>query len=348
MESKMPLVSVVIPMHNSAKVLPQTLESLLYQTLKNFEVIVIDDDSIDNSVEVAESFAEKFGGRLHVIKLPKNFGMPGIPRNVGIEFARGKYIAFLDSDDLFTKTALEELTTLAEKFQADVVHMQRNFVLWGGKPKSIDDPAVTNFDELTNPKNFRLQTYRKEKLTAPTLEPQDISARVKKWITSAPNSFWATWLLFYRRDFLITNQIFFPEMETCEDASFAFEALCAAKNFLNVPNVMNIIRPIAGSVSRENYTTAEYFAKRIRAIRDGFKAFERVMDKIKFFEAHENYRYAVLDWFAKFRISVTLNFYAKIPAYKLNALVKSELNDDPLAAYLFNTVSIYRLLGTSK
>lgn len=59
-KSNCPLVSVIIPMYNSAKFISQTLESLLYQTMKNFEVVVIDDCSTDNSVEVVESFKSKF------------------------------------------------------------------------------------------------------------------------------------------------------------------------------------------------------------------------------------------------------------------------------------------------
>ena len=55
-----PLVSVIMPMYNSAQFIPQTLESLLYQTMKDFEVIVVDDCSTDNSVEVVESFKPKF------------------------------------------------------------------------------------------------------------------------------------------------------------------------------------------------------------------------------------------------------------------------------------------------
>lgn len=59
---KFPLVSVVILMYNSAKFIPQTLESLLYQTMRDFEVVVVDDCSTDNSVAIAESFAGRLGG----------------------------------------------------------------------------------------------------------------------------------------------------------------------------------------------------------------------------------------------------------------------------------------------
>lgn len=132
-------------------------------------------------------------------------------------------------------------------------------------------------------------------------------------------------------------------MTTCEDAPVAFEALCTAKNYLNAPAAVNIIRPRSGSVSREDFNTTDYFAKRVRALNDGFNEFERVMKKINFFAENPNYRYAVLDWFANFRISVTLNFYSKIPPFKLNELVKEELDGATFAAYLFNTASTQRI-----
>ena len=96
---KIPLVSVIIPMYNAARFIKNTLESLYYQTMKNFEIVLIDDCSTDNSVEVAENLADRFDGRLHVIKLTENNAAPAVPRNIGINFAHGKYLAFLDNDD---------------------------------------------------------------------------------------------------------------------------------------------------------------------------------------------------------------------------------------------------------
>lgn len=78
---------------------------------------------------------------MHVIKLAKNSGSGAVPRNVGINFARGKYLAFMDNDDLFTPTALEELSTLAENFQADVVHTDK-FLCFNNEKKIRDDQRI--------------------------------------------------------------------------------------------------------------------------------------------------------------------------------------------------------------
>ena len=344
---KIPLVSVVVPMFNAAKFISQTLESLLYQTLKNFEVVVVDDCSTDNSVAVVESFSERFNGRLKIVKLPKNTGTPGLPRNVGIQLARGKYISFLDCDDLYTKTALEELSTLAEKFQADVVRLWRRFILWNGERRTEDHPSMTDFAELTNPKNFSLQTHGREQPSAPTVEPEGVSERVRKWLQTPPNDFWGTGLWFYRRDLLVANQIYFSTMPTCEDLPIAFEAMCLAKKIISVPNIVYIIRPRIGSVSREDFNSdaSKYLIRRTRGFKLGLNEIERILDKINFFRNKPNYRYAVLEWFANYRISVTLGFFANNPLFTLYELLKKEFHPDDaaLAAYLFNTANVYRI-----
>ena len=343
---KIPLVSVIVPMYNAAKFIPQTLESLLYQTMKDFEVVVVDDCSTDNSVEVVESFAEKFGGQLHVIKLKKNTGTPGLPRNVGVQMARGKYISFLDSDDLYTKTALEELSGLAEEYQADVVHTERAFTLWDDKNTSIDLPSMTDINELTNPKNFSYKTFRNLTLPLPEkpmLDNENLLERLKNWVKWDYD--WSTHTCFCKRDFLTMNQIYFPNMKTAEDVSFGFECLFQAQKYLRVPNVTYIIRPRLGSISRDNLNLEEHFRKRIGALNDGLNEFEKVMNKIDFFDNHLDYRYAVLNWFANYRIKLTLGFYTKVPAFKLNEFIKKVFHSDDaiFSAYLFNTVNMYRL-----
>ena len=342
MEEKIPLVSVIIPMYNAAKFIPQTLESLLYQTMTDFEVIIIDDCSTDNGVEVVKNYAKKFDGRLRLIKLSKNTGMPGLPRNEGIKAARGKYIAFLDSDDLFTKNALEDLSTLAEQFQADVVRVHNFFSLFEGKETEVDNPVLTNMSELTNPKNFTLISY--SDLTKPFLERNDIGERVKTWTTSKNLHFWRTCLFFYRREFIIDNKIFFPAMLIGSDMFFAFEALCLAKNYLNVPNITYIIRPLLGSVSRDKslIDLELHMHKRVSCLKIGFDEFERIMARVPYFAERPEERYAVFDWFGKIRINWMKNTYQDYSAHELSEFVKREFHPDDatLAAYLFDLSNI--------
>lgn len=96
-------VSVVIPAYNSMKYLPETLESVLRQTFTDFEVLIIDDGSSDNIMQWASGLTEP---RLKLIS-QENQGV-SVARNTGITQARGEYIAFLDSDDLWEPTKLEK------------------------------------------------------------------------------------------------------------------------------------------------------------------------------------------------------------------------------------------------
>ena len=351
MQSKIPLVSVVMPVFNAAKFISQTLESLLYQTMTDFEVVAVDDCSTDNSIEVVESFRERFDGRLKLIRLPKNTGTPGLPRNVGIQFARGKYISFLDCDDLYTKTALEEMSTLAEKFQADVVHANSWFILWGGQKKHEDDPAFTDTNELFNSAAYTVRQPGENvpSFKQPTFDSTDIGDRVRRWLNWNYN--WANAVIFLKRDFLIANQIFFPTFAMAEDMLFTFTCLCKAEKFLRVSNVTYVVRPHVGSISRENdrdFDVQAFLHKRLTSIRDGFNAFENFMDAIPLLKENLAYRYAVSDFFFKHSIRYAWQLepiYMQNPAFKLNELVKQELHSDDaaLTAYLFNTVNVYRL-----
>jgi cellulose synthase/poly-beta-1,6-N-acetylglucosamine synthase-like glycosyltransferase len=98
----MPLFSVIIPTYNRAELLLEALESVFAQDFKNFEVIVVDDGSSDNTARVVAGF----GNRLKFLKQP-NLG-PGAARNLGASQATGDYLAFLDSDDVWFPWSLEK------------------------------------------------------------------------------------------------------------------------------------------------------------------------------------------------------------------------------------------------
>jgi len=93
------LVSIITPTYNSAKYISETIQSVQNQTHQNWEMIIIDDGSTDHTISIVEGF-QKSETRIHLIKQNKNVG-PAITRNKGIEFAKGKYLTFLDADDIW-------------------------------------------------------------------------------------------------------------------------------------------------------------------------------------------------------------------------------------------------------
>lgn len=105
-----PLVSVIIPTYNKAQYLKKAVESVLNQTYKKIEVIVIDDGSTDNTAEIVKSFNDP-----RIIYFWKENKGPAVARNTGIKKAKGKYIVFLDSDDLWLKEKLETQIDFMEK-----------------------------------------------------------------------------------------------------------------------------------------------------------------------------------------------------------------------------------------
>lgn len=123
------LVSVVIPTYNTADYITQTLDSVLGQTFKNYEIIVVDDGSTDHTGEVLSSYMN----RINYIH-QENSGRSEA-RNTGIKAARGKYVAFLDSDDLWTPEKLRYQVEIMEN------HSEIDF-LFGDKQRFADDGSI--------------------------------------------------------------------------------------------------------------------------------------------------------------------------------------------------------------
>ena len=107
------LVSIIMPLHNSEKFVAEAIESVLAQTYHHWELIVVDDRSSDSSPSIVESYACK-DSRIRFIHLDINVG-PAKARNRAIKEAKGKYIAFLDSDDVWMPVKLEEQISFLKK-----------------------------------------------------------------------------------------------------------------------------------------------------------------------------------------------------------------------------------------
>jgi len=122
-----PLVSVIIPVYNGEQYLAKTIDSVLAQTYRPFEIIVLDDGSIDNSAEIAQSYKE-----VRYI-YQSNQGVP-VARNAGISAARGEFIAFLDQDDMW------DSNKLAVQMEHLVKNPKLGYVI--GKQRLFLEPGV--------------------------------------------------------------------------------------------------------------------------------------------------------------------------------------------------------------
>ncbi|MBT0015941.1 glycosyltransferase family 2 protein [Vibrio alginolyticus] len=106
MEHQSELVSIIMPTYNSTDTVVESIQSVLSQTYKNWELIIVDDRSTDNTWQVIQTYADKYDN-IRVYQNKENLGA-GASRNFAIEKAKGRFIAFLDSDDLWTEDKLSE------------------------------------------------------------------------------------------------------------------------------------------------------------------------------------------------------------------------------------------------
>ncbi|MEA5007114.1 glycosyltransferase family 2 protein [Clostridium tyrobutyricum] len=115
------LVSVVIPMYNSEKYIKSTIQSVLNQTYDNIEIIIIDDGSLDRSAFVVKEIMSKYGNKKIYYFYQKNLGV-SCARNNGIKKSNGKYIAFIDSDDLWLETKIEKQIKVMTKYHINACY----------------------------------------------------------------------------------------------------------------------------------------------------------------------------------------------------------------------------------
>lgn len=144
MNESAPLVSIVIPLYNAENYIEETLLSIVNQTYSNYEAIVVDNASTDSSLDIVNKIAENLNN-MTVICCSSNSGGPAKPRNLGIDAANGKYVAFLDSDDVWHPDKLEKQVDLMNKSTWDFV---------GSRMTSVDDTGNVITSKLSLLDNF--------------------------------------------------------------------------------------------------------------------------------------------------------------------------------------------------
>ena len=231
-----PKVSIIIPTYNSEAYIGQALESVFHQTYKNFEVILIDDASQDSTVKIARSFQDR---RLKIIRNRQNRGV-SYGRNCGIEAAKGNWIALLDSDDWYAPQRLEQLLSVAQQKNADLVaddlHLirDRESQPWGSLLQENDKKITST--KLINAIDF-VKSDR----------PNEINAK-RNW------SFGYTKPLI-RREFLIQHGIQYNEaVRVGEDYILYLECLTKQARFVLVPQAYYYYRTRETSLSTRKPT----------------------------------------------------------------------------------------------
>ncbi len=203
---KTPLISVIMPMYNQENYIVKCLESVLNQTLRELEIIVVDDGSSDSSVSIVEKYAEK-DERIVIIRKP-NSGY-GNSVNRGIKHATGLYIGIVETDDFIAGDMFETLYDLTENGTVDVV--KGNFYDYYEHADRAPE-AIVNAERHDMPDV-------KEKFT----------------IRQYPQILWghpSVWSAIYRREFLLKNNIVLEEVKGggWVDNPFFFETLCKAES----------------------------------------------------------------------------------------------------------------------
>ena len=331
---KAPAVSVVIPMYNAEKYIVECLDSVLAQTLQNYEVILVNDCSTDGSRKIAESYLEKFDGRLAIYDNEKNSG-PSATRNNGLKISRGEYVFFLDADDLIVPEGLRRMYGVAKRFEADMVN-------------------CTGFYNMSDDGQERtIRHLKKPTATDENIFEMNLEWRVKGLLKE--NFYWTPWRKLLRRKFLTDNELFFPEKIIIhEDQIWTVGLLLCAKKIIHTPLAVYLYRKSTNSLCRQKRTTLQSINVEINSIVQGQTWLSKVMDKIPFFEAHPEYRYALLEHSARRYFDRLFDNSLKVSSLEMYGSIKEEFGKnfgeyDVLISALFTLVNKYqRIIAEDK
>ena len=237
-----PVVSVIVPVYNVEKYLPACLDSIVNQTLKEIEIICVDDGSTDSSPLILEKYAGR-DFRIRILK-QQNSGQ-GMARNLGIKEARGRYIGFVDSDDWISANYFEKLFTVAQKNDADVSSTTGVFLAHGSR-MDVRKSVGVQLDAVILSDEDRRSTILTTGITVNKL---------------------------YRRDFLNAHSIFFPEKRVFgEDNFVVFFSIMLANRVVCVHDANYYYR------QRENSTVTQQVSDWFFTIIDAYRI---VFDRIK-------------------------------------------------------------------
>ena len=257
-------ISVIIPAYNVEKYLENTLKSILNQSFEDFEVILVDDGSVDKTPKIMAAYAAQ-DKRIKVIN-KKNEGV-GAARNAGMQVAAGKYLYFADADDILHPQILEFLYQACEKEQADFACCDFKVSKWGTDLQIVQYKAPENVEVIDNPLEYACINHRK------------VSHNV--------------WNKLYKKEALGT--LAFLNYKCAEDLYFN---ICAMRNFskgvfVPLPLYFYVLSP--GSLTRKKWDTdyLDIHMVLYKKLKEDFDAAPRDWQWVKTKIVNCNYYYLV-------------------------------------------------------
>lgn len=217
-----PLVSVIIPVYNVLPYLREALDSIINQTYKNLEIIVVDDGSTDGSGEVCDEYLSD--PRVIVIH-QENKGLSGA-RNTALDRMTGEYVAFLDSDDAYMPEMIEKMLDA----------IMRNDT----------DASICGYDACYTNKSFCSPNFRRT-ANIYFLEEKKLSCKEVLNLLIVDKICWAVWNKVFKR--YIWDNIRFPEGDNFEDMRIMCQVIEQCKHIAIVPDVRVCYRKRAGSIT---------------------------------------------------------------------------------------------------
>ena len=201
------LFSIIIPVYNSESFLSTTIDSILKQNFKNYEIILVDDCSTDNTNKLCKSYEKNFNN-IKLIDKRINTGV-GDSRNKGIKFSTGKYLIFVDSDDgLFNSSLFFLDKEISDKNEPDIV--------------------VVHYVKDTFPQS----NYE---LIQDNINNNNNSEALITYLDKKKFPFADCWSFVCKRSFVISNDIYFPKIRIGESELFVSKLICFMKNFSFMP-----------------------------------------------------------------------------------------------------------------
>lgn len=282
-----PKISIIIPVYKAEKYIHECIDSILAQTLTEFELILINDGSPDKSGDICDKYAEK-DNRIKVIH-KKNEG-PSIARNIGINIAKGKYIGFVDSDDVISND-------MYEKMYNNIINNNSDIVICGYSEINISKDKTTNLTNPLNGKNF--------------IEGRAIRKEFEELISKNTILGYASlWNKLYCKKFIVKNNILINEkLKIAEDLCFNIEAILKAEKISSVNEALYSYRKI-----NENSITnssRDIFYEGLNASKEILKTLEK--NKIC---------YDIYNKCEKYENSKIIMTYAN----RINGIIKSNLS----------------------